>query len=823
MRNFYILLSTFLIGNFLQAQIVTIPDANFKNALVNTNCVDTDANGVADADADLNDDGEVQITEAQAVLRLNVYDNSISSLDGIEAFTNLIVLRCSLNNLNNLDVSSNLQLEQIVCENNQLVSINVTDNLNLQFLSLDSNNINSLDISNNVNLIGLEINDNQLTSLDLSNNNNLQRLMVINNNLTSVDISNLIDLEIFRLGGMSLQSLDISNNINLEWFTLSDNLTIPSIDFTPHNSIRSIGINNTIISDLDLSNNLNLSTLDINNNQFSDIDVSNNVNLSYIDCSNNQLTTLNLNNLPELEQFYCDSNQLETLFVKTGGQHLSLLSFASNPDLVYVCVNEFHQEFFESNIEIFYGYDCTVNSYCSFAPGGEYFTIEGQNNYDFDGNGCDVNDTNYANLKFNINDGSSSGDFYSNTNGAYFIPVQEGTHVLTPIAENTNYYTVSPSSVSVEFPLDGDALIQDFCITPLGSFNDLEIVIIPFGQARPGFDTNYRLVFKNKGTTVLSGTVNFQFNDDLMDLVQSTPIANNISVDYLEWNFTDLEPFEDRFIDVTMSLNTPTDPDFPLNADDELGFTASVNPIDGDETISDNMFELKQVVVNSYDPNDKTCLEGETITPELVGDYVHYRIRFENTGSASAINVVVKDEIDTSKFDINTLIPLYASHNFVTRIKNTNEVEFIFENINLPFDDANNDGFVVFKIKTLETLNLGDTFTNDAEIYFDFNFPIITNDYLTTVAEDNLSIEEYISNPSIKLFPNPVNDILSISSEMDLQSISISDINGRILQTISFIGYQKESHIDLEHLSKGVYFVTVKTEKGEASEKIIKD
>jgi hypothetical protein len=31
----------FLFGVITQAQIVDIPDANFKNALVNTNCVDT--------------------------------------------------------------------------------------------------------------------------------------------------------------------------------------------------------------------------------------------------------------------------------------------------------------------------------------------------------------------------------------------------------------------------------------------------------------------------------------------------------------------------------------------------------------------------------------------------------------------------------------------------------------------------------------------------------------------------------------------------------------------------------------------------------------
>ena len=52
-----------------------------------------------------------------------------------------------------------------------------------------------------------------------------------------------------------------------------------------------------------------------------------------------------------------------------------------------------------------------------------------------------------------------------------------------------------------------------------------------------------------------------------------------------------------------------------------------------DEIPIDNIFNLTQTVVNSYDPNDKTCLQGKTVSSEVIGEYVHYLIRFENTGS----------------------------------------------------------------------------------------------------------------------------------------------------------------------------------------------
>src|SRR5690606_20906712 len=114
------------------------------------------------------------------------------------------------------------------------------------------------------------------------------------------------------------------------------------------------------------------------------------------------------------------------------------------------------------------------------------------------------------------------------------------------------------------------------------------------------------------------------------------------------------------------------------------------------------------------DPNDKTCLQGTGISQTQVGNYVHYLIRFENTGTANAQNIVVKDIIDTSKFDLSSLIAVCGSHSIVTRITGPNTVEFIFENIQLPFADATNDGYVVFKIRTLPNLTVGNAFSNTA-------------------------------------------------------------------------------------------------------------
>src|SRR5690606_26333087 len=169
------------------------------------------------------------------------------------------------------------------------------------------------------------------------------------------------------------------------------------------------------------------------------------------------------------------------------------------------------------------------------------------------------------------------------------------------------------------------------------------------------------------------------------------------------WNFSNLNPFESREITVAFVLNTPTATP-PLNGGDVLHFTSLITGLT-DATPADNTLTLNQTVVNSFDPNDKTCLQGSSISQSQVGDYVHYLIRFENTGTANAQNGVVKDVIDTNKIDINSLLALNASHSFVTRMTAPNTVEFIFENIQLPFDVETNDGYVAFKIKTQSTLN----------------------------------------------------------------------------------------------------------------------
>ena len=184
-------------------QNVYIPDANFKNYLVNNTAINT------------NGDSEIQVTEASAFTGIiNCYDLSISDLIGIEAFTALTYLNCGYNQLTSLDVTQNTALEVLECYSNQLTSLDVSQNTALYRLKCDDNQLTSLDVSNNTALESLDCDANQLTSLDVSQNTALIILGCIVNQLTCLNVANG--------NNINLVVFDAENNPNLTCIQVDD-------------------------------------------------------------------------------------------------------------------------------------------------------------------------------------------------------------------------------------------------------------------------------------------------------------------------------------------------------------------------------------------------------------------------------------------------------------------------------------------------------------------------------------------------------------------------------------------------------------------------
>lgn len=311
------------------------------------------------------------------------------------------------------------------------------------------------------------------------------------------------------------------------------------------------------------------------------------------------------------------------------------------------------------------------------------------------------------------------------------------------------------------------------------------------------------------------------FDDVKLDFLSALPTTDTESGANLSWSYSNLLPFESRSIDLLFNVNSPVETP-PVNNGDILNFSTSVTPVAGDELPADNLFSLAQTVVGSFDPNEKTCLEGAVVSPDEIGNYLHYNIAFENTGNAEAVNVVIRDVIDTSMFDINTLQVLYTSHESRTVIHG-NTVEFMFENINLApvagDPPVGGHGNILFKIKTLPTLLPGAEVSNKADIFFDYNAPILTEEARTAFV--SLGIPENQVDKSVVLYPNPATNEVNIRCNSTIGLIELFDIQGRILQTV--IENDNESQLDISKQSNGIYFIRVSTENGRKTEKVIKE
>ncbi|AWI26675.1 DUF7619 domain-containing protein [Flavobacterium pallidum] len=756
MKKFYFFVFGLSFCLSVNAQAINFTDPVFKAKLLASNSANMNAMGTNNQGmiVDTNGDLEIDQTEALAVAGLNLFNVGLTSLGGIEYFTNLKMLDCSTNNLTSLNIGMLSNLQRLYCNNNALGQIDLNGLGNLLLLRCSATGITSLDLNLVPNLTVLISNNNNIPDL-------LDNLPVLHSLLT-----------------FGCRQCGISGPINL----------------TAHPQLQ---------------------YLDVSLNAITGLQLDGLTELRDITCENNNLTTLDITSLPKVQQLYLNSNQLETLFLKNGKLTESYLRFDFNPSVKYICADENRINGIKS-LAIQYGFtSCEVNSYCSFEPGGAFYNITGNTTYDIDGNGCEATDPNVL-LRLVFSDGSNTGRYFNNTTDNYSYPVQAGTHTITPVPEYPSYFSVSPPTATVAFPATVSPFVQDFCLSANGQHNDLEINLIA-RTLRPGFNSRYKIICKNNGTHVQSGTLHFNFNDLIMELLSTDTTPSVQAENMLSWDFEGLQPFETTEISFVMHINSTTD-NPPVNSGEIVSCDASVQSSLIDETPQDNQISIIQNVVNSLDPNDKTCLEGNTIAPEMIGKYVHYIIRFENTGTANAENIVVKDIIDTSKFDIASLIPVDGSHPFITRITDTNKVEFIFQNIQLPFDDANNDGYVAFKIKTKPTLVVGNTFSNTASIYFDYNAPILTN--TTTTAIQVLGMDDFNFDSDFTLYPNPVRDILSIKSKdnVRINSISVYNVLGQLLQSVT----HPMEKIDVSGLEAGNYIVRIYSEKGTSAAKFIK-
>ncbi len=229
-------------------------------------------------------------------------------------------------------------------------------------------------------------------------------------------------------------------------------------------------------------------------------------------------------------------------------------------------------------------------------------------------------------------------------------------------------------------------------------------------------------------------------------------------------------------------------------------------------------------VVGSWDPNDKTGYPlgfgpEHFIRPETELEYV---IRFQNTGTDTAFNIVVRDTLSAG-LNPATFRAGNSSHPYTLSILDENRLVFHFDNILLPDSFVNepaSHGYLTYKISQTAGNPLGTVIENRAAIYFDFNLPVLTNTTRHEIGDlPHLSLSSHaaahLTEPtSLQIQPNPasVTDILKLAEPIsDGAHWRLIDSSGRI-RASGQIQNQQIIHSGSE-LKPGAYWLEVRDQR----------
>ena len=166
-----------------------------------------------------------------------------------------------------------------------------------------------------------------------------------------------------------------------------------------------------------------------------------------------------------------------------------------------------------------------------------------------------------------------------------------------------------------------------------------------------------------------------------------------------------------------------------------LRYSVSASPTLNDLDISNNIIQCNQTITQAYDPNDVWLLPEEKgqigdICPRT-DSLLTYRIRFQNTGNDSAVDIHIIDTLDAN-LDLSTFTALAWSHDMRYEINENRVLTVWFHNIMLPDsarDPIRSNGSFIYSVRPIypNTYDPNFAIRNQAHIYFDFNPPVATN------------------------------------------------------------------------------------------------
>lgn len=271
---------------------------------------------------------------------LHCSSNQLTSIDVSQNIA-LEELLAYDNQLSNIDVSQNTELIRLSCSKNFLTALNVSQNTELIHLQCDNNLLTALDVSQNAELIELGCGNNLLLEeLDVTHNLKLENLLIHSNPILQIDLTNNKNLKSFHCGYSDIEEIDVSHNDSLQLLACNQT-NITEIDVTHNENLKSLNVRFNAIGSINLINNHQLNRLYIANCEISDLNLFHNPNLEVFWCQFNNITHLNLSQNPLMKEILCAENNLHCLNVKSGNnQQVEYFKAYGNPSLTCIEVDD---------------------------------------------------------------------------------------------------------------------------------------------------------------------------------------------------------------------------------------------------------------------------------------------------------------------------------------------------------------------------------------------------------------------------------------------------------------------------------------------------
>ncbi len=444
-------------------------------------------------------------------------------------------------------------------------------------------------------------------------------------------------------------------------------------------------------------------------------------------------------------------------------------------------------------------------------------SVSGTSWYDVDGD-C-VQDANEAGVPYSPLLIQPGGEIaITNGSGEFVFGVADGNYTLEQT--DPTLVPICPAAQPVPFSVLGDQQTIDLAngsTLPL----DLSVDLVS-GVFRPGFQTSYAIYARNLSPQV-SGPVQLTAELDPNLVFMAASVApTSVAGQSLSWDIGSLGSFAMQTVVIYVQVPVGTALGIGLST------SASASNTLAEYTLANNTSTELNVVVGSYDPNDKRAVTSTRASEELYfineDEWIDYTIRFQNTGTFSADFVVITDTI-APELDMLTFEQGAASHPFTVNFKPGRVIEWRFDDIQLPdsaSDEAGSHGLVKLRMRPKLPLFGGTVIQNVANIFFDYNEPVITEPSVL-VAEFSTGVDRSStgSGRQLTLLPNPVSDELRISANNSIGWLRVIAADGREVLVRSVTA--TNASIAVDKLQAGTYLlIATFTDGTEARERFIK-